>query len=144
MLFAVCGLHLDGGPLNHQLVSRGASLVTLTKTSPKYSMLAIFSDASPTKPALVFHPVGGPATAAISVEVWEVPDETIGTFLQGVPPPLAFGTVHLEDGSTVYGFVSEGWVTDPAATRAMGLTKVEDITSYGGWREWQRSLSGSA
>ena len=41
----------------------------------------------------------------------------------GRAPPLAIGTVELEDGEAVKGFLCESW----AARRA------RDITDYGGW-----------
>jgi len=41
-----------------------------------------------------------------------------------VPPPLAIGTVTLEDGSQVKGFVAEPRALDGA----------QDITRFGGWR----------
>ena len=47
----------------------------------------------------------------------------------GVPAPLAIGTVSLEDGSVVRGFVAE-----PRA-----LTGALDITTHGGWRAYLAS-----
>ena len=49
-----------------------------------------------------------------------------GSFVAEVPAPLAIGTVTLEDGSNVKGFVAE-----PRAT-----TGAEDITELGGWRAY--------
>ena len=43
-----------------------------------------------------------------------------------VPPPLAIGSVTLEDGETVKGFVCEGYAVEEA----------EDISAYGGWRAY--------
>lgn len=140
MRFAVCGLHLREGVLNHQLVDRQATFIQETKTLPKYTMHVLSVDNALRKPALVFHPTGGPHTGPITVEVWDIPDETIGSFLCQVPPPLAFGTVYLQNGVTVHGFVAEGWATDVRAAAIMGI-QTEDITKFGGWREWQAQLS---
>jgi allophanate hydrolase len=49
-----------------------------------------------------------------------------GSFVAEVPAPLAIGTVMLEDGTTVKGFVAE-----PRA-----LAGAQDITAFGGWRAY--------
>jgi allophanate hydrolase len=67
--------------------------------------------------------------AAIEVEVWELSLGAFGAFVREVPPPLAIGTLQLEDGSSVKGFVCE-----PA-----GLEGALDITGFGGWRGFLRS-----
>ncbi len=46
---------------------------------------------------------------AIEVEVWELPTSAFGGFVDGVPPPLAIGTVELADGESVKGFVCESY-----------------------------------
>jgi allophanate hydrolase len=56
--------------------------------------------------------------------------EAFGSFTVEVPPPLAIGTVTLEDGSQVKGFVAE--------PRAMAGAR--DITHMGGWRAYIASL----
>lgn len=62
--------------------------------------------------------------AAIEVEVWSLPSATVGSFLAGVPAPLAIGTVLLADGSTAKGFICEG----------IGIDGADDVTHLGGWR----------
>jgi allophanate hydrolase len=49
-----------------------------------------------------------------------------GSFVAEVPPPLAIGSVQLEDGEWVKGFVCE-----PA-----GLDGAHEITPLGGWRAY--------
>lgn len=46
--------------------------------------------------------------------------------VDALPPPLAIGSVILEDGETVKGFVCEGHAVEEA----------EDISAYGGWRAY--------
>lgn len=139
MHLAVCGLHMRGGVLCHQLESRGATFVREAHTAPDYTMHALRTDDGVVKPALVRHPGGAPAgmhAAAIALEVWDVPDAQVGSFLQCVPAPLGFGTVALAGGEKVMGFIAEGW----AVTGDAGLgVRAEDITSYGGWRAWRAS-----
>ena len=62
--------------------------------------------------------------AAIEVEVWDVPPAAFGSFVDGIPAPLGIGTVTLEDGQQVKGFLCE-----THATR-----RARDITSLGSWR----------
>lgn len=141
MLFSVCGLHMRNGKLNNQLLSCGATFIRETETVPKYTFHALHDDnAKIVKPAMIYHPNGAQNAASITLEVWDIPDSAIGSFLQTVPAPLAFGTVFLKDGSSVYGFVSEGWAMDCAAAEAMNI-RTEDITKYGGWRQWLSSRS---
>ena len=54
-----------------------------------------------------------------------------GGFTAEVPAPLAIGSVSLEDGTTVKGFVAE-----PRA-----LAGATDITHLGGWRAYIASLA---
>lgn len=116
---AVVGAHLEGMPLHWQLTSREAIFVAKTRTAPSYRLYAM-ADSVPPKPALV-HDASG---ASIEVEVWELDVAAFGSFVAEVPPPLAIGTVTLEDGSPVKGFVAE-----PRA-----IVGAEDITALGGWR----------
>ncbi|MEJ0007016.1 MAG: allophanate hydrolase [Steroidobacteraceae bacterium] len=67
--------------------------------------------------------VGG---GSIELEVYELDTAAFGSFVAEVPPPLAIGTVILEDGTTVKGFVAE-----PRA-----LVGARDITAFGGWRAY--------
>jgi allophanate hydrolase len=118
---AVCGAHMTGLPLNHQLDSLGARLIRRCHTAPQYRLHAL-AGGPPHRPGLVRDPGG----AAIAVEVWGLPRSAFGSFIAGVPSPLAIGSVILEDGSTVKGFVCE-----PA-----GLAGSTDITALGGWRAY--------
>ncbi|KRA65651.1 allophanate hydrolase [Caulobacter sp. Root656] len=125
---AVVGAHLAGMPLHWQLTSREARLVSATTTAPAYRLYAI-ANSTPPKPALVHVGEGG---ASIAVEVYELGVEAFGSFTAEVPAPLAIGTVTLEDGTSVKGFVAE-----PRA-----LNGATDITELGGWRAYIASLAG--
>jgi len=118
---AVVGAHLKDMPLHWQLTSRDARFVGEAKTAPTYRLYAI-ADSVPPKPALVHSGEG----AAIALEIYELDMTAFGSFVAEVPPPLAIGTVTLEDGSLVKGFVAE-----PRA-----VTDAEDITALGGWRAY--------
>jgi len=119
---AVCGAHLSGLPLNGQLTAFGARLVGATRTAPEYRLFAL-PNTTPPKPGLVR--VGkGEGGGAIEVEVWELSTEAFGRFVAAIPAPLGIGTIALEDGTAVQGFLCES-----VATRG-----ARDITGLGGWR----------
>lgn len=122
---AVVGAHLEGQPLNWQLLERGARKLCRTRSSAHYRLYAL-ADTVPPKPGLVRVDEGG---AAIELEVWELPLRVFGSFVAEIPPPLGIGSVQLEDGRTVKGFICE-----PAA-----LAGARDITSFGGWRAYLAS-----
>jgi allophanate hydrolase len=124
---AVVGAHLAGMPLHWQLTSRDARLVSRTKTAPDYRLYAM-TNTTPFKPALIHVGEGG---ASIELEVYELGVEAFGSFVVEVPAPLAIGTVTLEDGSSVKGFVAE-----PRAAAG-----AEDITALGGWRAYIAKLN---
>jgi allophanate hydrolase len=127
---AVVGAHLTGQPLNHQLTDRGARLVQSCRTSPEYRFYAL-TNTSPPKPGLVREP--GFEGPGIALEVWAVPSQHFGSFVAGVPPPLGIGSVQLDTGDWVNGFICE-----PA-----GLEGATEITAFGAWRNYLTSLVGS-
>ncbi|KAL4418867.1 hypothetical protein ABPG77_002623 [Micractinium sp. CCAP 211/92] len=128
MLLAVCGLHLRNQPLNHQLTSLSSTFVRECRSAPEYRLYA-FTDASgKTKPGMIAVTDG--SGAAVHLEVWEMPIQNFGHFMLQVPPPLGIGTVKLEDGGSVKGFICEGWVAEACKG---GAGNVEDITHLGSW-----------
>jgi allophanate hydrolase len=118
---AVCGAHMSGLPLNHQLTERGARLARTCRTAPGYRLYAL-TDFSPPRPGLV-RAEGG---AAIEVEVWDLPAQHFGSFMAGIPAPLGIGTVALEDGGEVKGFLCE----------AHAVRSAREITLLGSWRRF--------
>jgi len=119
---AVVGAHLSGMPLHWQLAAREARLVRQTRTADTYRLFAMTAD-TPPRPALVHC---GPGGARIELEVYELEVSAFGSFVTEVRPPLAIGTVVLEDGTSVCGFVAEPRATSGAL----------DITASGGWRSY--------
>jgi allophanate hydrolase len=122
---AVCGAHLQGLPLNHQLLERGAVLLERTATAPNYRLYAL-PGGPPDRPGLVRVATQG---VAIDVELWSVPRAAFGGFVAGIPAPLAIGKITLADGRQVSGFLCEAHATSHA----------QDISDYGGWRAYQAS-----
>lgn len=122
---AVVGAHLEGMPLHHQLITRGARLHALATTAARYRLYAL-NGTRPPKPGLVRIDAG----ARISVEVYDVPPDTFGSLLSEIPPPLGLGTIELSDGSWVKGFICE-----PRA-----LEGARDITAFGGWRPYTAAI----
>jgi len=123
---AVVGAHLRGLPLNHQLTTRGARFAGEAQSAPAYRLYALPGTVPP-KPGMV-RADGG---ASIALELWDVPLESFGALVAEVPPPLAIGSVQLQDGAWVKGFVCEGHAVAAAL----------DISSFGGWRAYLASLA---
>ena len=123
---AVVGAHLSGLPLNGQLTSRGARLLSRTRTAPCYRLYAL-PGTTPARPGMVRDPAG----AALEIEVWALPRAGWASFIEGIPAPLAIGSVETEAGDWVKGFLCE-----PHA-----LAGAEEVTAHGGWRAWLASSS---
>ena len=117
---AVVGAHLDGQPLNWQLLERGARKLETTKTAPHYKLFAL-PNTTPAKPGLARIAGDG---SAIEIEIWEMPVRRFGEFVAEVPAPLAIGSLEVADGRWVKGFVCE----------PLGLEGATDISHCGGWR----------
>ena len=126
---AVVGAHLEGMPLHPQLAERGCRLVARTRTAAAYRLFALPNSAPP-KPGLArVEKASSQAGHAIEVEVYEMPQVAVGSFLALIPPPLGLGSVELADGRWVKGFICE-----PHA-----LAGALDISAHGGWRAWLAS-----
>ncbi|MDU0458765.1 MAG: allophanate hydrolase [Geobacteraceae bacterium] len=124
---AVCGAHLRGLPLNHQLLELGGRFVREAWTAPCYRLFAL--ESIPPKPGMLRSAGGG---AAIELEIWELPAAGLGQFLAAIPFPLGLGKVELEDGSQVTCFLVE----------SAAVESVREITQFGGWKNFLRSCAG--
>lgn len=120
---AVVGAHLRGEPLNGQLLDLGARFERTTRTRGHYRLYA-FPESSPPKPGLIRDPnSSGPG---IEVEIWKLTPEAFGRLTASVRPPLSIGTLELEGGGQVHGFLCE----------ACAVKEAEEITHFGGWRSF--------
>lgn len=127
---AVVGGHLSGMALNWQLQKVDARLLEKTSTSPNYRLYAL-PNTEPPKPGLRRVCRNG---SSVAVEVWDVPADKFGTFISMVPHPLGIGSVELQSGKWVKGFICE----------EMGYSEAVDITGYGGWRNYISDTSKSS
>ncbi|MBO1041171.1 allophanate hydrolase [Brucella pituitosa] len=123
---AVVGAHLSGQPLNHQLTDRGGVLRQTSRTASGYAFYAL-EGTVPAKPGLIRDET---AAGGIELELWDLPASGFGTFVNAIPAPLGIGTIKLEDGSEVKGFLCEPFA----------LRDAKEITHFGGWRFYQASL----
>ena len=123
---AVCGAHMSGLPLNRQLTERGGRLVRRCRTAPHYRFFAL-PGGPPARPGLLRREPG----RAIEVEVWELPASAFGGFVDGIPPPLGIGTVTLDNGQEVKGFLVEPYAAEDA----------DDISELGSWRRYLAAQS---
>ena len=118
---AVVGAHLRGMPLNGELQACGARFLEETHTAARYRLYALQGTVPP-KPGLALSDEG----VSIVLEVWEMPLANFGRFVAGIPAPLGIGSVTLENGEVVKGFICEGHA----------LQQATDITDFGGWRAY--------
>ena len=122
---AVVGAHMTGLPLNRELTSLGARFLERTATASCYNLYAL-EGGPPKRPGLVRNDHG----QSIEIEIWAMPTSQFGSFMGGVPQPLGIGSLDLIDGRQVKGFICE----------SAGLLGAEDITSFGGWRNYLNSI----
>lgn len=117
---AVCGLHKKGYALESQLVELGAKYIGKSQTASCYKLYEL--ETVPIKPGLVHKLEGGDS---IELELYDVPKSQFGTFISKVKEPLSIGTITLQNGEKVLGFLSEEYVTSIA----------RDITDRGKFEE---------
>jgi allophanate hydrolase len=122
---AVCGAHMRGLPLNHQLRDRGGYWLETTTTAPHYRLFAL-PDGPPHRPGMIRVQQAG---ARIELEIWALPTEQVGSFVAAIPAPLGLGKIELDSGALVTGFLCEGYASRGAT----------DITSHGGWRDYVKA-----
>jgi allophanate hydrolase len=125
----VVGAHMTGQPLNAQLTGRGGRLLRAVRTAPVYRLYALATQ--PPKPGMVRVDSG---CHSIAGELWALPVDALGALTRDLRPPLAIGTVELDDGSVHPGYLCEAAGASGAAAGS------PDITHHGGWIEYQRSL----
>lgn len=124
---SVAGAHLKGQPFYQALCRLGAQFVRACRTAPKYRFFG-FLELDPPRPGLLQTDGCG---GAIAVEVYDLPMEGFGRLVASVAPPLAIGTVELEDGELVKGFLCESSAT----------ARARDITDFGGWLAFRAASS---
>jgi allophanate hydrolase len=122
---AVVGAHMSGLPLNHELTRLGGRFLYAARTAPAYRLYSL-PGGPPFRPGLLRDEPG----AAVALEVWALPSARFGDFIRGISRPLGIGTLTLESGEEVKGFLCE----------PSGTAGAEDVTSFGGWRAYLKSL----
>lgn len=122
IIVGVCGAHMQGLPLNHQLTTLNATYVKTCKTAVGYRLFNV-PEKVPPRPGLL---KDSSSPYSLELELWEMPLEAFGAFMIQIASPLSIGTVILDDGSSVYGFLCE----------ADALKSAEEISQYGGWKNY--------
>nr|MBA2261964.1 allophanate hydrolase [Solirubrobacterales bacterium] len=120
---AVAGAHLTGMARNGELLALGAQLVRITRTAPRYRLYDLADGTG--RPGLL-HAGVGEEGAHVEVEVWRLDHAAMGAFLATVAAPLAIGSLELEDGAVVHGFLCE----------AHAVAGARDVSEHGGWRAY--------
>ncbi|MDB5575013.1 MAG: allophanate hydrolase [Bradyrhizobium sp.] len=117
---AVVGAHLSGMALNGELKALGGRLLEAASTAPDYKLYALST--TPPKPGMLRVAAG--TGTPIAVELWALSAASFGKFVAAIPPPLSIGTVRLDDGRGIKGFLVE----------AVDVGGARDISAFGGWR----------
>jgi allophanate hydrolase len=125
---AVFGAHMSGEPLNPQLLALGGRLLGPCRTAPDYRLYRL-REKNLLRPGLVR--IGANAGVPIGGEIWALPPVGFGVMTAAIPGPLGIGSVTLEDGSSVKGFLCE----------AVAVGDAEDISAYGDWRAYRRAVA---
>lgn len=125
VLLAVNGTLMRGLELNPNLLRADASFVRETTTEPAYRLWSIRDR----HPGMIRVSTGG---RAVAVEVWAVPPAGLAGILLAEPPGLSIGKVRLADGQEVLGVLAEPILCEGQ----------REITEFGGWRAYRRSVSG--
>ncbi|KAF4449874.1 putative DUR1,2-urea amidolyase [Fusarium austroafricanum] len=120
---AVVAAHLTGFPLSYDVESRGGKLSRVTNTAPFYRLYLLNTTTGPGKPGLGRVSTDG---AEIEVEVWSLPKASLASFMLTLRSPFAIGSIELNDGSWVNGFVCE----------PCGFKDAVEFTSHGGWKAY--------
>ena len=123
---AVNGTLMRGLELEGNLLEVGARFLCEARTENCYRLWSIRD----VHPAMIRVSPGTEPSTQVDVEVWEVPAAGLASVLLKEPEGLTVGKVTLEDGQTVLGVVGE-----PALVQGM-----REITAYGGWRSYLKSL----
>ena len=122
---AVNGTLMRGLALCPNLLNVGATFEAETRTEAAYRLWSI----DDRYPAMIKVKDGG---VAIAVEVWNVPLAGLGIVLSQEPPGLAIGKVRLANGEEVLGVIGE----------PLTVEGKREISQFGGWRAYQKSIVG--
>lgn len=126
---AVCGAHMDGLPLNKDLLSRGARFAEKVSSASDYKFYAL-AGGPPHRPGMVRCETG--KGHKIEMELWDMPVSEFGSFMQTIPSPLGIGRLKLDDGRSVQGFICE----------AEGVKDATEISDLGSWRAFLAQQQG--
>src|SRR5262249_26560424 len=118
---------MRGLALNGNLLAAGATVVRETTTSSSYRLWSI----DDRHPAMIRV---GKGSAAVAVQVWDVPAAGLAAVRLGEPPGLSVGKVRLADGEETLGVLGE-----PALCEGQ-----REITQYGGWRAYVAARGASS
>ena len=122
---AVCGAHKRNGTLNYQLTEINAAYKETTFTTPDYRFFAL-EYLTPLRPGLIKDAEHG---GKIEVEIWKVPADKLGVFINKIGEPLCFGKITLESGEKVTSFLCEAYAIENA----------KEITHLQTWEKYLKS-----
>jgi allophanate hydrolase len=112
-------------PRNAELVALGAQFVRAGRTARRYRLFDLGDGSG--RAGLLRAADGG----NVETEVWRLTAPALGELVTRTTAPLSVGTVELEDGGVVKGFLCE----------ADALAGARDVTEFGGWRAYTAAAS---
>jgi len=122
----VNGTLMQGLALHHNLA--GAEFLGRVRTAPRYRLYSI-DDAHPG----MFEVADG--GVSVAGEIYRLSDDIWKRVEAGEPPNLYCGPVHLADGRTVPGILYP---------RRLAEGKFKDISDYGDWRAYMKTIASVA
>jgi len=106
------------------LATLGARFRAKARTAPRYRFYDL--GGAPARPGMVRCSPGRKGGGIVG-EVFDLPLAAMGAFMAQIPAPLSIGTVELDDGSLVKGFLCEAFAAEGC----------KDITRIGDWRKYK-------
>jgi gamma-glutamylcyclotransferase (GGCT)/AIG2-like uncharacterized protein YtfP len=123
MILVVNGTLMRGLELNPHMLDAGGVFISENITAPVYRLWSIRD----VYPGMARAESGG---TGIAIELWELSAEGILQLLSGEPEGLCLGKVALADGQVVLGILAEAQI----------LENCQEITRFGGWRNYLKSI----
>ena len=123
MILIVNGTLMRGLELNPHVLDAGGVFVSEGITAPVYRLWSINDE----YPGMARAESGG---TGIAIELWELSAEGILQILTGEPEGLCLGKITLADGRVALGILAEAQI----------LENCQEITRFGGWRNYLASI----
>ena len=124
VLLAVNGTLMNDEPNHQNLVDLGATFVRQDKTLDSYRLFSINDEF----PAMIYEESIN--STAIRIELYEIDEEKLPLLMEKEPKELRLDKVCLSNHTLCYGIVA----------KQKYLYRQKEITRFGGWKAYKKSL----